>query len=108
MLRRVHVRDNGDALQIVAEVPGFAPEELHVSFEQGSLVIRGELRAASAPEGYTVHRRERETRNFVQAFRLPARVDAEHIAAKLRDGILELQLPKVLEERARNISVQAA
>lgn len=101
------LRDTGDAYEITADVPGFKNEDLHVSFEQGSLIVRGE-RQDAAPEGYSVHRKERGTGRFARAFTLPARIEPDKIEASLRNGVLELQLPKAAEERPRTISVKAA
>jgi HSP20 family protein len=101
------IRDTGEELLVTAEVPGFSPEDLHVSMEQGSLIVRGERRD-DTPEGYSVHRKERGALRFARAFALPARVEADKIKATLRNGILELRLPKAAEERPRTISVKAA
>lgn len=101
------IRDSGDELVVTAEVPGFSAEDLHVSMEQGSLIVRGERREA-LPEGYSVHRRERGNMRFARAFALPARVEADKIQATLRNGILELHLPKAAEERPRTIAVKSA
>jgi HSP20 family protein len=101
------VRDAGESLEITADVPGFQNEDLHVSFEQGSLIIRGERREET-PEGYSVHRKERGTVRFARAFTLPARIDPDKIEASLCNGVLELHLPKAAEERPRTISVKAA
>lgn len=101
------LRDAGEALYITADVPGFQIEDLHVSFEQGSLIVRGE-RSETVPEGYSIHRKERSTVRFARAFTLPARIDPDKIEASLRNGVLELQLPKAAEERPRMISVKAA
>jgi HSP20 family protein len=101
------LRDAGESLEITADVPGFQNEDLHVSFEQGSLIVRGE-RSESVPEGYSVHRKERGGLRFARAFTLPARIDPDKIEASLRNGVLELHLPKAAEERPRMISVKAA
>lgn len=101
------LRDAGESLEITADVPGFQSEDLHVSFEQGSLIVRGE-RSESVPEGYSVHRKERGGLRFARAFTLPARIDPDKIEASLRNGVLELHLPKAAEERPRMISVKAA
>jgi HSP20 family protein len=106
-LEQVYVRDAGDDLQIWAEVPGFNAEDLQVSFEQNTLLIRGE-RKDTTPEGYNVRRKERSALRFARAFTLPARVEPDKIEAKLQNGILELRLPKAAEERPRTISVKAA
>jgi HSP20 family protein len=55
---QVHMHDAGEEFVVTADVPGFQPDDLHVSIEQGSLTIRGE-RADEVPEGYSVHRKER-------------------------------------------------
>jgi HSP20 family protein len=101
------LRDAGEWLEIKADVPGFRIEDLHVSFEQGSLIVRGQ-RNEAVPEGYSVHRKERSTAHFARAFTLPARIDPDKIEASLRNGVLELHLPKAAEERPRLISVKAA
>ena len=106
-VEQVFVRDAGDDLLIRAEVPGFNAEDLQVSFEQNTLLIRGERKDA-VPEGYGVLRKERSALRFSRAFALPARIDPEKIEAKLQNGILELRLPKAAEERPRTISVKAA
>src|SRR5215212_3115417 len=54
----LQLSDRGDELHLYADVPGFAPGDLQVSFEQGTLTIRGE-RSDATPEGYSVHRKER-------------------------------------------------
>jgi HSP20 family protein len=101
------LRDAEESLEITADVPGFQSEDLHVSFEQGSLIVRGERREA-VPEGYSIHRKERGVARFARAFTLPARIDPDKIEAALRNGVLELRLPKAAEERPRTISVKAA
>ena len=104
---RLLVRETGEEFQVRADLPGFGPDDLQISIEQTSLVLRGERRA-EAPEGYTLHRKERGTVRFAQTLTLPVRVDADKIEATLRDGVLELRLPKAAEERPRNITVKAA
>lgn len=101
------LRDAGDALEITADLPGFQSEDLHVSFEQGSLIVRGE-RSESVPEGYSVHRKERGSVRFARAFTLPTRIDPDKIEASLKNGVLVLRLSKAPEEQPRTISVKVA
>src|SRR5262245_1892427 len=56
---RTALFDKGDAFVLRAEMPGFSEKDINVTVEQSSLTIRGE-RQVTAPEGYSVHRRERE------------------------------------------------
>jgi len=104
---RIALFDAGTELRLLAEVPGVSEKDLDISVEQSSLTIRGE-RKAEVPEGYSVHRQERGNRSFARSFTLPCRIDAEKTAANLKDGILEMTLPKVAEEQPKQIQVQVA
>jgi len=104
---RISLHDAGAELRLLAEVPGVSEKDLDISVEQSSLTIRGE-RKAEAPEGYSVHRQERGNYSFARSFTLPCRIDAEKTTANLKNGILELTLPKVAEEQPRQIQVEVA
>jgi HSP20 family protein len=104
---RVALYDAGSELRLRAEVPGVSERELDISVEQSSLTIRGE-RKIEAPEGYSVHRQERGSRTFARSFTLPCRIDAEKATANLKNGILEMTLPKVAEEQPRQIQVRVS
>lgn len=99
--------DSGSELRLRAEVPGLSEKDLNVSVEQSSLTIRGE-RTTEVPEGYSVHRQERGNRSFARSFTLPCRIDAERATANLKNGILEMTLPKVAEEQPRQIQVKVS
>ena len=104
---RVALYDSGVELRLRAEVPGISEKDLDISVEQSSLTIRGE-RTTEVPEGYSVHRQERGNRSFARSFTLPCRIDAERATANLKNGVLEMTLPKVPEEQPRQIQVQVS
>ena len=95
-----------DAYVLTAELPGVAPEDLHVSLEGATVLLEGQ-REIAAPEGTSVHRTERRSGHFRRAFQLPVPVDAEKIEARHRNGVLTLRLPKAPEHQARQITVRA-
>jgi HSP20 family protein len=104
---RVSLYDTGAALVVRAEMPGYTEKDISISLEQSSLTLSGE-RKLSVPKGYSVHRQERgDASSFSRMFTLPCRVDADKSEAKLTHGMLELTLPKVPEERPRQITIQA-
>ena len=104
---RIALYDSGSELQLRAEVPGLSEKDLDISVEQSSLTIRGERRT-EVPEGYSVHRQERGNRSFARSFALPCRIDAEKATANLKNGVLEMTLPKVAEEQPRQIQVKVS
>jgi len=101
----MEMNDEGDALVVRVEVPGFRHEDLHIDLHRSGLAIRGERRV-EVPEGYSVHRQERSTMGFARTISLPCRVEAEQVSASLRDGVLEVSLPKAAEEQPRTIEVR--
>lgn len=104
---RVGLTDNGEALHLRAELPGFTEKDLNITIEQGSLTIRGK-RKADAPEGYAAHRQERGAMQFARSFSLPSIIDTSKVEAVLNNGILELTMPKAEEARPREIQVKVS
>lgn len=98
--------DDGSKLVVTAEVPGVDEKDLHVSVDEGTLTISGERRD-EVPEGYAVHRKERSAFKFSRALTLPCRVDSDKVKANLKNGILELTLPKTEEAQSKKIHISA-
>lgn len=104
---RLQLDDAGAEMVVMAELPGFKAEDVHISVDQGTLTIRGERRDET-PEGYTVRRKERSAVRFARTIALPARVETDGVQANLKNGVLELRMPKLAAERPRSIAIKAA
>jgi HSP20 family protein len=103
----INVWEENDNLHAEAEVPGMAVEDLSISVVGRELTISGE-RKDRGEEGSTYHRRERGTGEFNRVIRLPFDVDSSRVEANLRDGVLQLMLPKSEAAKPRKIQVNAA
>lgn len=101
---RTNLLENGDMLEIRAEVPGVSKDDLTIKVQGNYLEISGN-RSADAPEGYNVHRRERRTTTFSRSFTLPADIDTDKVDATLKNGILYLYLPKSETARPKQITI---
>ena len=99
-----NIYDNGDTLQVVAEVPGLSKEDLKIRIQGNYLELSG-TRDSDAPKGYKAHRVEREITSFTRSFTLPADVDADKIEAVLKDGLLTLVLPKAEAAKPKQITI---
>jgi HSP20 family protein len=97
-----------DGFLLRADVPGVVAEDIEVSMEEGLLTVSGERAADAHDETDGVRRFERKTGRFCRRFSLPDSADAEGIAAKCANGILEVSIPKMPEVQPRRITVQAA
>ena len=102
---RANLWDTGANLVFTAEVPGLTEKDLKLTVHQDVLALEGE-RKVQAPEGYSVHRRERVGFRFARSFTLPCAVDMERTAASVKNGVLTVTLPKAPEARPRQIQVR--
>ena len=100
----VDLHETPDAYVVTAEVPGLAREDVEIHMRDGRLTLSGTRRERGSPcERY--HRVERGHGSFSRTFQLPIPVDAEHIVADLRDGVLRVTCPKSADAGARRIHV---
>lgn len=103
---RIHLFDTGKTFVVKADLPGMTEKDLQLSLTHDVLTLSGERRS-DAPEGYTVHRKERASARFSRSFTLPSKVDPERTAAVLKNGVLTLTLSKAAEAQPRQIAVKS-
>jgi HSP20 family protein len=102
------IRETRDAFEVVASVPGVAPEDVDITVIGDRLRISGERTDESEqrdPEAKWVLR-ERRFGSFERSVALPAAVKAEAAAAEFKDGVLTITLPKADEAKPRSIPVK--
>jgi HSP20 family protein len=102
---RMNLYDNGENFQVVAEIPGFSKDELDIKSQGNYLELSG-TRKADTPVGYKARRVERGVTSFTRSFTLPADVDADHITATLKDGLLTMVLPKTEKSKPKQITIR--
>jgi len=99
----VDLLETADAYVITAEVPGLRRDDLQIQLHDGRLTIsRHRPEHDRSCDQY--HRVERGHGSFSRTFQLPVPVDAEHITADLRDGVLTVTCPKA-PDASRRISI---
>ena len=91
-----------------ADLPGIAATDIDVSMDDGILTIAGERHAEKHEDAEGLRRFERASGRFHRRFTLPETADAEGIAARSANGILEVSIPKLPEVQPRRITVEAA
>jgi HSP20 family protein len=101
---KTNIYDLGGKFEVRAEVPGFSKEDLSVKVQGNYLELSGS-RTSEIPEGYSVHRIERNTMSFTRSFTLPAEIDADRVEAALQNGILRLSLAKSAAAVPRQITI---
>ena len=90
----VDIYENGEHEMVLkAELPDMSREEIDITIDQGTLVIKGEKKLASDVREDQFHRIERSYGAFSRSFSLPRSVDAARISAEYKNGVLSVRLP---------------
>lgn len=104
---RVELRDHGDTLAMLADLPGLQLENIELEVEGETVTLKTKPPANSAPEGFEPLRRERQPAAIEWSFELPYPIDASAASARLEQGRLSVTLPKAQQARSRTIPVKA-
>jgi len=101
----VDIYETADTIVMKAELPGVTREDIHIQINGSTLTLKGERRFARDVQEESYLRIERAYGSFHRSFALPATVQQENVRAVLRDGVLELTLPKAEDSKPKRISV---
>ncbi len=101
----VDIFENDTSITVLADMPGVKAPDLNIDLRESVLTLTGRV---TAPEGEKESDvlREYQTGTFFRQFTLAESIDQAKIDAKLTDGVLRLELPKVEKARARQITVR--
>ena len=98
----IHETDN--AVVVSMEMPGVDKSSIDIRLDKGVLTVKGTIDPAkyeSLRPIYSVY----NVGNFVRTFAVSTKIDSAAISAKVADGVLTVELPKVKEALARRIDV---
>ena len=100
------IMDTGKEIKVTVELPGVDKEDIKINATENMLEIRAEVKREEEEKRGDYLRKERSYRMFQRSFSLPAEVDPSRAKATYRNGILEVTLPKVKEEKRTSIKVE--
>jgi len=103
----ISLAEQEDCFEVTAELPGLTPKDFSVEVKDNQLWISGEKKEEKTDNGKTFHRVERRYGAFRRVIPLAAQVDAEHIAAEYKDGVLTVRVPKSESAKPRRIEVKS-
>jgi HSP20 family protein len=103
----VDICETTDGLWLWADMPGVDEKSLEVKLADGVLSIEGQV-SLSEYDNLTPVYTEYGIGNYARRFTVSSDIDAEHIKARLANGVLEVELPKAARAKPRRISVSAA
>jgi HSP20 family protein len=104
----LEIAETDEALTVRAEVPGFTAKELDIRVEGNRLTIAGKHESKEeSTKGKTVYS-ERCANEILRSVYLPSDVDGTKVNATLKDGVLNIELPKAPHAKSMRIEPKAA
>ena len=102
----VDVLDDGEAIKILVELPGVEAGDVRVSIRGRVAMIRGTKKGRiRAREGMRFFCMERYFGAFVKSVALPRPVNSHLAKTRLKNGLLEILLPRVPDLREKEIEI---
>jgi HSP20 family protein len=100
----VDVRSDDEAFTIQAFVPGLDADDVNIEVLNNTVSIRGEFKSEE-DENVKYLTCELPQGRFNRVITLPVDVDASKVEASIKNGTLQLRVPKVEAHRPRTIKV---
>jgi HSP20 family protein len=91
---------------VKADLPGIEKENVKISTKENQLVIEAESKKEAAEGNETFHRKERFTGFYQRTINLSDICDVEHIKAKLENGVLQVEIPKIEPKPVKDIIIE--
>jgi HSP20 family protein len=104
----VEISDTAAAVVVKAQLPGVKKDDLQLTITENALTVKGEMKEQEKQEDKNYHRREFRYGAFVRTIALPVPVQAEKATAQLKDGVLEVTMPKSTPVKVQQIPIQAS
>lgn len=103
----VDIFENDNSITVLADMPGVKAQDLQIDLRESVLTLTGRVTPPESP-GESDVVREYRSGAFVRQFTLSETINQSGIDAKLADGVLRLELPKVEKAKPRQITVRTS
>lgn len=107
LMPRVDVIEDGTGITLRADLPGVPKDKLHLQVDADTLTIEGELGIAM-PEGMEASYAEVSAPRYRRMFTLSKELDPSKVSAELRNGVLNLRIPKAAHAQPRRIDIKVS
>lgn len=101
----VDMIDRPDEILVKAMTPGIEKKDVHISVSDGKLTISGERKADSEVKEEDYYCSEHLYGKFYRTLSLPTAVKTDGIKANLKNGILEIHLPKAEQVKSKSVEI---
>ena len=99
----IYEAENGIVMAV--ELPGVSKEHVAVEVKDDVLTLKGERVADPAISEESYYRRERLFGPFKRSFTLHEDINPDQIKATFKDGILQIEIPRPVQEQPKPVTV---
>jgi len=101
---RVDILETESEFLLVADLPGVKSDDVDLRFENGELTLHGSRPAPFTGKGMA--HCDHPARDYQRTFTVSDSIQADTIAAEMKNGVLTVRLPKVEAVKPRKIAVR--
>ena len=98
--------ENENTITVLADMPGVKAQDLEIDLRENVLTLTARV-STTEVAGKSAILTEYRPGTFFRQFTLSETIDQAKIDARLSDGVLRLELPKVERAKPRQITVKA-
>ena len=102
---RTDILDKGDKFVLKADLPGFRKEDINIDIEGDRLTLTAEHKEEVNEDKKDYVRRERRYGGLSRSFDIEG-IDAGKISASYNNGVLQLELPKLVEAKPETRKIE--
>lgn len=106
LLPKLNISETDNKYFIEAELPGVKQSDLELKLDNNILVIKGKTEESKESKERNYFMRERYYGSFQRSLTLPNNINENDITANFKDGILNIEITKKLENSNKNIEVK--
>lgn len=99
----VNVTDQDDNYLIEVAAPGLERKDFDINLKDNTLIVEVEKEVDSEENDEKVIRREFNYTRFERHFQMPENVNVENISATYKNGVLNINLPKVQKKEEESV-----
>lgn len=106
---RADMIEKEDCYALDVDVPGFKKDDIEIALTGNTLTVRGKVEEQKEEKDGDYYLCERQQGAFARTFSLPEGVDADKVAADLREGVLTVTLPKTpdAQKKPRQVEIRS-
>ena len=102
-LMKTDVKETDNSYILEVDLPGYSKENIKIDVEDGYLTINAKVEKSENDEEKGKYvRRERFTGEMSRSFYVGEDVEVEDVKASFKNGILNLEVPKVDQEKKKS------